>query len=184
MENVSTTGKNGHGNGSLQVMVPLAAVFVELRTLVTRAGEMALGALLEHDRTELCGPRYEHNEGRAAGRAGSTHGEVVLGGRKITVKRPRVRSKDGREIPLPTWERFAKEDPLTDRAAEQMIMGVSTRGYERTLEPIDVALKEHSTSRSSVSRRFIEATEKQLADLLAHDRWDITPLPGPACRSW
>ena len=43
---------------------------------------------------------------RAASRAGTVPGEVVLGGRKVAVQRPRVRA-DGREVPLPTFQGLA-----------------------------------------------------------------------------
>ena len=82
-----------------------------------------LPAVLEQERETLCGVRYQHDAGRAASRAGYADGEVVLGGRRVSVKRPRVRSSKGQEIPLPSWEKFAAEDPLNARAVEQMVIG-------------------------------------------------------------
>ena len=35
-----------------------------------------------------------------------------MGGRRVEVKRPRVRSVDGRELPLPTWEHLAGAEAL------------------------------------------------------------------------
>ena len=70
----------------------------------------------------------------ARGFAGYANGEVVLGGRRVSVKRPRVRSSAGQEIPLPSWEKFAAENPLNARAVEQMVIGVATRKYARSLE--------------------------------------------------
>ena len=55
-----------------------------------------------------------------------------LGGRRVEVERPRVRSIDGRE--LPSWRVRSSRDPLEQRAAEQMVLGVSTRRYPRSLE--------------------------------------------------
>jgi transposase-like protein len=89
----------------------------------------------------------------------------VLGGRRVTVQRPRVRSKKG-EVPLPSWERLAAEDPLHARAVEQMVLGVATRKYARSLEPLPAETKSRGTSKSAVSRRFVAATEKTLADWL------------------
>src|SRR5690606_28063390 len=51
--------------------------------------------------------------------------------------------------------------------------GVSTRNYRRSLEPLPNDLKSSSTSKSSVSRRFVEATAKQLQELLS---LDLSPL--------
>jgi len=62
---------------------------------------------------------------------------------------------------LPTYEHFQREDPLEDRALEQMLLGVSTRGYKRSLEEVS-SLDTFGVSKSAVSRRFVAATEAQL----------------------
>jgi hypothetical protein len=60
---------------------------------------------------------------------GHVPGELVLGGRRVSVKRPRARTRANEEVVLPSWARFSSEDPLTERAVEQMVVGVSTRKY-------------------------------------------------------
>src|SRR5207249_3406003 len=97
----------------------------ELFELMIRSGLRVLDAMLEEDRTALCGPRYAHRAARTASRAGTVPSEVVFGGRKITVARPRVRAA-GREVPLPTFRTLAQEDPLNRRVVEQMLVGVAT----------------------------------------------------------
>ena len=77
------------------------------------------------------------------------------GGRRVRVRKPRVRSVDGQELKLPTWEQFSNEDPLDQRATEQMLVGVSTRKYARSLEPLPDDLDSFGTSKSAVSRRFV-----------------------------
>lgn len=141
----------------------------DLREFVIAAGTAAIGAVLEHERTQLVGPRYAHLPGREAYRAGSVPGELVLGGRRVRVRRPRARTLDGREVELPSWLAFAAEDPLHKRAVEQMLVGVSTRSYARSLEPVPADLVVRGTSRSAVSRRFVAATEKQMAEWLGRD---------------
>ena len=144
-------------------------VRADLREFVASAGMAALRAVLEQERTEVCGPRYAHLPGRQARRAGSAPGELVLGGRRVQALRPRVRSTAGQEIPLPSWSAFSVEDPLEERAVEQMLVGVSTRRYHRSLEglPDDVAAR--GTSKSAVSRRFVAATERQMGEWLGRD---------------
>lgn len=141
----------------------------DLHEFVIAAGIAGLDAVLEHERTRLVGPRYAHLPGRDAHRAGSAPGELVLGGRRVRVRRPRARTLDGREVELPSWAAFADEDPLRQRAVEQMLVGVSTRRYARSLEPVpdDVAVR--GTSRSAVSRRFVAATERQMDEWLGRD---------------
>ena len=102
---------------------------------MVRSGLRVLDAMLEEDRTALCGPRYAHTAVRHASRAGTVPSEVVLGGRKVGIQRPRVRA-GGREVPLPTVQTLAQTDPLNRRVVEQMLVGVATRQYARSLEPL------------------------------------------------
>jgi len=155
--------------------LPLRLVDVvreDLRAFVVRSGMQALAELLEEERAELCGPRYQHDPQRTSSRAGYAPGELVMGGRRVSVPRPRVRDRDGREVPLSSWSAFGDEDPLDERAVRQMLLGVSTRKYGRSLEPLGPELRERGTSKSAVSRRFVEVTSKKV------DEWLGRPLDG------
>jgi transposase-like protein len=57
---------------------------------------------------------------------------------------------------------MAQTDPLNRRVVEQMLVGVSTRQYARSLEPIGDAVTSRGTSKSAVSRRFVVQTTAQL----------------------
>jgi transposase-like protein len=127
--------------------------------------------MLEEDRTAICGPRYAHEPERPASRTGTTRSEVVLGGRKVAIQRPRVRTASG-EVPLPTFETMAATDPLNRRVVEQMLVGVATRQYARSLEPVGPEMQSRGTSKSAVSRRFVARTTAQLA------AWQSAPLEG------
>lgn len=152
------------------VQLTLADVIrADLREFVIAAGTAAIGVVLEHERVQLVGPRYAHLPGREAHRAGSAPGELVLGGRRVHVRRPRARTLGGREVELPSWRAFGADDPLHERAVEQMLIGVSTRSYARSLESVPDDVVERGTSRSAVSRRFVAATEKQMAEWLGRD---------------
>jgi transposase-like protein len=75
----------------------------------------------------------------------------------------------GQEIALPSWSAFSAEDPLEERAVEQMLVGVSTRRYHRSLEALPDDLPTRGTGKSAVSRRFVAATERQMAEWLGRD---------------
>jgi putative transposase len=145
--------------------LPLVDLLVDTRTelleLAVRSGMKVLEAMMEEDRTTVCGARYAHEPDRAASRAGGVASEVVLGGRKVAVRRPRVRA-DGHEVALPTFQLMAQTDPLNRRVVEQMLVGVSTRQYVRSLDPIGDDLRSRGTSKSAVSRRFVVQTTAQL----------------------
>jgi putative transposase len=151
--------------------VRLGEVLVQARTalreIVVGAGFQVLTAMLEDDRERLCGPRYQQGDERQAYRHGSEEAPVVLGGRKVRVKKPRVRSAATGEIPLPTWQDITREDPLDERAAEQMLLGVSTRRYARSLEPLPPGVESLAVSRSSVSRRFVARTAQKVEEFLS-----------------
>ena len=96
-----------------------------------------LAELLEEEVDDVVGPKGKRNPDRVAVRHGHEAGEVTLGGRRVAVERPRVRTVDGeREVPLATYAHFADRDPLTRVVLEQMLAGVSTRRFARTREPV------------------------------------------------
>jgi putative transposase len=147
-----------------------------LRELVFDAGMARLHAVLEEERTAVCGPRYAQVPERQARRMGHAPGELVLGGRLVQVSRPRARTLDGREVVLPSWQEFRSRDPLSERAVEQMVLGVATRKYERSLEPVAPGLHTRGTSKSAVSRRFVAATEANVSRWLQRDLSHIDML--------
>ena len=91
------------------------------------------------------------------------------GGRKVALRRPRVR-RDGQEVALPSVQACTNTDPLTRRVVEQLRIGVATRQYGRSLEPLGADVRTRGTSKSAVSRRFVAQTQAQL------DAWRATPL--------
>jgi putative transposase len=134
-----------------------------LLNLVSLAGTLALADILEAERTALCGAPWARGPERTARRGGHVRGRLVLGGREVIVRRPRVHAAGGgAELELTSWAELSSRDPLNQRAVEQMLVGVSTRKYGRSLEPVAPELGAHGTSKSSVSRRFVEKTRVQV----------------------
>ena len=124
----------------------------------------------------VVGPKGKWNRERTAARHGHDDGEVTLGGRRVEVKRPRVRTADGEhEVPLQTYEHFADRDPMSRVVLERMLAGVSTRRYRRTQEPVgaEVEVRARSTSKSAVSRTFIERTRDALVALMSRQLADL-----------
>jgi hypothetical protein len=126
-----------------------------LLALSVGLGLAVLAELLEEEVVEVVGPKgKKHIPERTAVRHGHEAGEVTLGGRRVAVERPRVRTADGRaEVRLRTCEYFTDRDPLSRAVPERMLAGVSTRRYRRTPAPVgqDVEQRARSTSESSVS---------------------------------
>jgi putative transposase len=152
-------------------------------------GLEVMGELIDAEVTEVAGPKGRQDPGRAAYRHGSEAGRVTLGGRRVPVRRPRVRSvadEHGveREVHLESYDTFASVDLLADHMVASMLAGLSGRRYERALEPVGDAVDAAATgtSQSAVSRRFVAATKERLAEFRARplddQRWLIVFIDG------
>src|SRR5215210_7660261 len=63
--------------------------------------------LMELEVTEVVGPKGKHNPDRTAKRHGHEDGSMTLGGRRVPVKRPRMRSAGGEhELTVAAYEYF------------------------------------------------------------------------------
>src|SRR5450759_1489416 len=70
--------------------------------------------LMEREVAEVVGPRGKHDPDRTANRHGHEDGSMTLGGRRVPVSRPRIRTADDEhELPVASYEYFADRDPLT-----------------------------------------------------------------------
>jgi putative transposase len=143
-----------------------------LLALAVGTGLQVLQAMLAEDVARLVGAKGRHLPDRTAVRHGSEPGQVTLGGRRVRVRRPRVRTADGTgEVAVPTYQAFAATELLDHLAVERMLAKLSTRRYPAGLEPVGTQVVQASsgTSKSAVSRRFVARTEHALAELLAQD---------------
>jgi putative transposase len=152
----------------------------------TAVGLEVMAELMEAEVTDLAGRKGRHDPERTATRHGSEAGSVTLGGRRLPVRRPRVRSvgETAVEVPLSSYAAFAGADLLAEGIVARMLAGISTRRYPVALEPVGEAVEQAATatSKSAVSRRFVTATAERLAELCARplgkDRWPVVMLDG------
>lgn len=146
-----------------------------LLAMSVAAGMAVMQTMLEAEVESLAGPMAKHNPDRTANRHGVVSGSVTLGGRRVPVTRPRVRTTDGHEVPLSAYTHFAGDDLLSQVVMERMLAGVASRRHARVAEPVgEQATKAaKSTSKSAVSRRFVKQTETALAELMARDLSEV-----------
>ena len=164
----SEGGRKAGDAGQLWLRLP-GLVGEALYETVIGVGLACVDEALEAERAALCGARYVHRADRQALRAGHLASSLALGGRRVAVSRPRVRSVEGRELKLPSWQEWSARDPLDQRALEQMVLGVSTRRYARSLEPLPQTVQVRGVSKSAVSDRFVYGTERKLAELMSRN---------------
>ena len=147
-----------------------------LLSLSVAVGLGVLSSMMEEEVDDVVGPKGKWNRERTALRHGHEDGEVTLGGRRVEVRRPRMRTADGEhEVPLEPYEHFADRGPMSRVVLERMLAGVSTRRYRRTQEPVgeEVEVRARSTSKSAVSRTFVERTRTALAELMSRQLADL-----------
>lgn len=109
-----------------------------------------------------------------------------VGGRRVPVRRPRVRSvEDDRELAVPAYELFSSTDLLERMAMERMLAKLSSRRYRLGLEPVGVEIEQSakSTSKSAVSRPFARATERAVAEAHGRRRLGVSPTLRSTLRS-
>src|SRR5215207_7788585 len=132
--------------------------------------------LMELEVDEVVGPKGKHNRDRVAVRHGRENASMTLGGRRVEVRRPRMRTaEDHRELPVATYGYFADRDPLTRAVMDRMLAGVSTRRFADVGEPVGTGVEasSSSTSKTSVSELFIERTRSALGELMTRRLDDV-----------
>ncbi len=154
---------------TVQLPLPLMSTLREIQegflALCVSTGREALIAMMEQDRTALCGPKWLPNPQRKAGRGGSTGSEITLGGRRIEIRRLRANAINGPELELPSFAWAASRDPLNSHTMDAILAGISTRKYAASLDRLPAEESERAVSKSSVSRRFVAMSTELL------ERW-------------
>jgi len=147
-----------------------------LLALSVGVGLTVVHRLMEREVTEVVGPKGKHDPERTAKRHGHEHGSMTLGGRRVPVSRPRMRTADDEhELPVSSYEYFADRDPLTRAVMDRMLAGVSTRKYQVVGEPVGEEIEQQAsaTSKSTVSELFIERTRTALGELMSRRLDDV-----------
>ena len=147
-----------------------------LLALSVGLGLTVVHQLMEAEVDQVVGPKHKHNRDRTAKRHGHERGSMTLGGRRVEVERPRMRTADDEhELPVQSYEYFADRDPLTRAVMDRMLAGVSTRRFAVVGEPVgeEVEQESSSTSKSTVSELFIERTRTALGELMSRSLSDV-----------
>jgi transposase-like protein len=147
------------------------AISEGLLAFTSAAGLLVVNQMMTAELTRAIGPKHAKIADRVGNWHGTTTGSLVLGGRQVSVERPRGRTVDGEEIELDTWSAFSSQDLLNSLVVERMLAGVATRRHVDVAEPVGAAIEDNSKSmsKSAISRRFTAATEAALGELMARD---------------
>lgn len=105
---------------------------------------------------------------------GTQAGQVNIGKAKLKVQRPRLRGSEG-EVGIPAYQALAADERLSQRVADILTCGISTRKYERAVHRCH---NELGISKSAVSRQHIKESARALAALRErrYDKLDIVAV--------
>ena len=147
---------------AVRMPLPVVEMWGELQADVERlageAGLPILRAILEGEVRRRVGPPYRPDPASGARRWGSQPDYVVFGGQKISLDRPRVRTRAGEEVDLDSYRRLPQDGRMQRAVAERVVCGLSTRKDRRAVESV---LEGYGIRKSSVSRHFVRATSEQ-----------------------
>jgi putative transposase len=127
-------------------------------------GLLAVEEALQQEVEHLAGPRYRRQGGRPGHvRWSQERGSVYLLDQKVPVTYQRVRDQRGNtDVPLATYRALQQPRQLDEGVLRRVLHGLSCRRYRECAEAIPQAF---GLSASSVSRRFIRASERKLRAL-------------------
>jgi hypothetical protein len=149
-----------------QLLLPMIEGIIhsrrELFGWVQQVGISMLKELFQLDVVQLAGPKGKHAAERSHYRWGSAAIALPFGGRRMAVGCPRVRGLDGAEAQLKSGAQFRAADPVPARVLNQILLGVSTRGYAKSLEPAPEQVVVRGASKSAASRHLIARMTDQL----------------------
>ena len=153
-----------------QVLLPMLAGVVTtkklLRDWVTDFGLAAVLGLMQADAECVVGARKSARlPGRRYSRWGSTPTPFPYDGRQVVLPRPRVRTVDKRaEVELPFVRQLQGGDPMDQRVIEQILLGVSTRGFEQSLGPAPTGVRTRGAKKSRVSEMLVGETTRRMRE--------------------
>jgi transposase-like protein len=151
----------------LELPLPVAEVFEGIPQVVEElsqdVGLLVISAAMESECERIAGLKDSKNPLRTANWWGSDLSPIYYDGQKVLVERPRLRSKDNKEISLSTYKAFRNPKGMKGTVMKQMVLGISSRNYEEAVESV---IKGYGIKKSSISRYFVKATAEQMQEFM------------------
>ncbi len=155
---------------SLNVPMLFEELGLQMHALATSAGTVLLRGIIEAEAQHLAGEKHSR-EGEYYP-WGHQAGWIMVGGQKVRILRPRIRHGrgKGKEMILPSYQRFQHHSDRANRVFAQALSSVSCRDFGGAIEQV---CDGYGVSRSVVSRELIRATERELEALCQRDLKDF-----------
>ena len=158
------------GDQEVQLHLPLKQIAAALQEgvgeLMRQAGLELKQLIMEEEVRQLAGERCQRREDEEGYRWGREQGFLVVDGQKVKVDRPRVRSTDGHEQTLGSYELFRRNEPLDETVWDKLMLGLSTRNYGKMIRQFAAA---YGIEKSAVSEHFVLVSRRKVRQLLERD---------------
>jgi transposase-like protein len=148
-----------------------------IQVVMSEASLEMLRLAMDEEVTSLTGARYGRDQSGACRRAGSAPGTVLVEAQPRSIRRPRVRRRDGRgaEVPLSTYRDAQCPLELQHRILEALSAGLSSRSVSA------VVSSARGTSRSASSRLWCQAGKRWIQEFRSRplaDDWSVLMIDG------
>ena len=138
---------------------------LELDAFAVSAGKLLVEGIMRAEVESVAGSKYTRKT-EGIDRWGHQPGYAIIGGQKVPVKRPRLRTSEGNEMGLESYERFQDQQMRTSAVLQRLIAGISCRSYPKTVESFSEG---YGISKSVINREAIAATSEELRQLVERD---------------
>lgn len=155
---------SGEGRTLLPMLELIEQAEMAVDELIGVAGRATIEAVLTLSAQEVAGAKHPGKRtGGKIGWHGQQDGVVSLAERKVRISKPRLRRKDKSiEVEIPAYAAMQTQSRIGGRMLDILMRGVSTRNYAQVLPEMAETV---GVSKSQVSRKFVEASEKSLKEL-------------------
>lgn len=138
---------------------------------ICKIGRTFVEFLMEAEREMIVGPAYHPKDSKTR-RWARQNGSVFIGDGKTKVSVPRMR-RSGREVPLSTYNRLHTSHDFSDEMLSLALRGLSAGRYDETVQDLGGYF---GISRSSCSRKLVEATTGKLKEFRERNLGNIEPF--------
>jgi transposase-like protein len=145
----------------LPEMIELAETSVG--DLVRVIGKLFIENAMEAEVIQIAGPRSVPNPARKAVRWGDEEGFCIIDGQHVPIRRPRLRSRTNKEIPLGSYELFQRASLLDETVWQKIMLGLTMRSYKEVVQQFAEA---YGLEKSTTSAHFVEASRQKLKQLM------------------
>jgi len=155
-----------------QILLPILELIESASQVVDgvihEIGHRVIEQILMLSAEQVAGEKTPGKPGGDIVHHGMQPGSVQLADRKLKVSRPRLRHKTEGEVPVPAYQSLRRNPQLGRQMLGSLLRGVSTREYNDVLPRM---AETAGVSRSSVSRKAVEASAEELKQLQQR-RWE------------